>query len=236
MPFKSVQALNGESGRAGMAEIVVQMLVDPFLVGQDHAAKATALAVNMLGGGIDDDMGAQLQRLLQKRRCKDVIDDDLGADLVGDLGDALDIDHFQRRVGRAFQEETTLVFRLDGLFPVFQEASIDQREFDAVFRRQRFHHPAAGAEQGAGRHDMIAGFQLAQDRGGHRSHAGCGGACVLGTFQHAHALFEHVVGRAAIAGIDEAVRLALEARFRRFRAVIDEALRHEDGFGGFTMV
>ena len=115
-------------------------------------------------------------------------------------------------------------------------AAVDQRAFDAVFRRQRLDHPAAGAEQGAGCDDMVAGLELAEDRGGDGRHAGCRGARIFGAFQHAHALFEHVVGRAAVAGIDEAVRLALEARFGRFRAVIDEALRQEDRFGGFTIV
>jgi hypothetical protein len=42
-----------------VAEIVVQVFVDPLLVRQDDAAEAAALAVYMLGRRIDDDMGAE---------------------------------------------------------------------------------------------------------------------------------------------------------------------------------
>jgi hypothetical protein len=183
----------------------------------------------MLGGGVDDHMRAQLQRLLEQRRREHVVDHDAGADLVGELGNAGNVDHFERRVGRAFQEEH-LGIRLDRLFPVLQMATIDQRAFDAVARRQRLDHPAAGAEQGARGDDMIAGLQLAKKCRGDRRHAGCGGAGLLGTFERAHALFEHVVGGAAIAGIDIAVVLALEARLGSFRTVVGKALRQVDRF------
>ena len=34
---------------------------DEFFVGEDHAAEAAALAVDMLGRGIDDDVGAEFE-------------------------------------------------------------------------------------------------------------------------------------------------------------------------------
>ena len=101
-----------------MAEIVVQILVDPFLVRQDDAAEAAALAVDMLGGRVDDDMRAELERLLLQRRGEDVVDDQPRADRIGELGDDGDVDHLQRRVGRALQEEQ-LGVRPDRLFPRF---------------------------------------------------------------------------------------------------------------------
>src|SRR5439155_25756983 len=48
------------------------------------------------------------------------------------------------------------------------------------------------------------------------------------------ALFEHVIGRAAVTGIDETVGLALEARLGGFRCVVDEALGQIDRFGCFA--
>ncbi len=180
-------------------------------------------------------MRAELQRLLEEGRGEDVVDDDLGADLVGEPRDAGDVDHLQRRVGRAFEEEDPGVLA-DGAFPVGEVAAVDQRAFDPVFRRQRLDHPAAGAEEGARGDDMVACLQLAEDGGGDGGHAGGRGTRVLGAFQHAHALFEHVVGRAAVAGVDEAVRLALEAGFGGRRRVIDEALREEDRLGGFAVL
>ncbi len=82
---------------------------------------------------------------------------------------------------------------------------------------------------------MIAGFQLAENGSADSGHAGCRGARIFGTFQQAHALFEHVIGGARIARIDETVRLSLEARFCRFRAFIDKALGQVECFGRFTV-
>ena len=194
-----------------MAEIVVQILVDPFLVGKHDAAEAAALAVDVLGRRIDDDMRAELQRLLLQRRGEDVVHHQPRADRVGERRDRRDVDHFERRVGRAFEEEQLRV-RPDRLFPVLDVGAVDQRRLDAVFRRQRLDHPAAGAEQRARRHDVVAGLEAAQDRRRDGRHARRHGAGVLGAFQRAHALFEHVDGRVGVARIDEAGLLALEAR------------------------
>ena len=101
---------------------------------------------------------------------------------------------------------------------------------DAVFRRQRLDHPAAGAEQRARRDDMVAGLQAAQDRRRHGRHARCHCAGVFRTFQRAHALLEHVDGRVGVARIDEAGLLALEARLGGFGGLVDIALRQVDRF------
>ncbi len=216
-----------------MAEIVVQVLVDPLLVRQDDAAEAAPLAVDMLGRRIDDDMGAELQRLLLQGRGEDVVDDQPRSDRIGKRSDSGDVDHFQRRIGRAFKEEQ-LGVGPDRLFPVGDVGAVDQRRLDAVFRRQRLDHPAAGAEQRARRHDMVAGLGAAQKCRGHRRHARCRGARILGAFQRAHALFEHVDGGIGVARIDEARLLALEAGFRRLRRLVDIALGEVHRLGGFA--
>ena len=58
-----------------MAEIVVQVLVDPFLRREHHATEAAALTIDVLGRRVDDDMRTELKRLLEKRGGKDVVDD-----------------------------------------------------------------------------------------------------------------------------------------------------------------
>ena len=209
-----------------MPEIIVQVLVDPLLVGQDDAAETAALTVDMLGGGIDDDMRAELERLLLQRRRKDIVDDKARADRIGELGHEGDVDHLERRIGRALQEEQ-LGVRPHRLFPFLRLGAVDQRRLDTVFRHQRLDHPAARAEQRARRHDVIAGPCRAQQRCRDRRHAGRRGARILGAFQRAHALLEHVDGRVGVARIDEARLFALEARFGRFRAFVDVALRQE---------
>ena len=62
-------------------------LVDEVLVAEDDSAKASPLAVDMLGGRIDDDVRSERQRLLQERRREDIVDDQLRAVLMGKIGE-----------------------------------------------------------------------------------------------------------------------------------------------------
>ncbi len=221
-------------GWAGVAEVVLQLFLNPLLVGKDHAAKAAALTVYMLRRRINDDMGAEFEWLLEKRCGENIVDNHFRADLVGELRHAGNIHHFERRVGRAF-EEKQLGVRLDRLFPIVEIASVDQRALDTVFGCKRFYHPTAGAKKRAGSNDMVACTQLAHDGGGNGGHAGGKRTGVFRTFQQAHALFEHVIGRACIAGIDEAIRFALEARFGGFGVFVNETLGQIDRFRRFTI-
>jgi hypothetical protein len=88
-------------------------------------------------------------------------------------------------------------------------------------------HPPARTEQRTGSNDMVAGAGRAKQRGRHRSHSGRRGARIFGAFQQAHALFEHVDGRVGVTRIDEARRLALEARLGGLGGIVDEALGQE---------
>ena len=221
-------------GRAGVAEIILQLFLNPFLVGKDHAAEAATLAVNMFGGRINDDMGAEFERFLEKRCGEDIVNDHFRTDLVGKLRYAGDIHHFECRIGWAFEEKQLGVW-LDCLFPVAKITSVDQRAFDAIFRRERFNHPAAGAEEGTGGNDMVAGAQLTHDGGGDGGHARSKCAGVFSAFQQAHALFEHVIGRTGVAGVNKAVGFTLEARFGCFRVFVDETLGQINRFRRFTV-
>ena len=42
-----------------------EIVLDVFLAGEDRAAERAALAVDVLGRRIDDDIGAERERLLQ---------------------------------------------------------------------------------------------------------------------------------------------------------------------------
>ena len=195
---QGLQALQQHPGierrqrRAGVAEVVVQVLVDPVLVGQDDAAEAAALAVDVLGRRIDDDVGAEFQRLLLaaawRRRCR-------------------------RRASRRPHGRSRRRRRCRRLpasdwsgspgrtpwcsaAPPFASWSRSRPStsvrLDAVARQQRLDHVAAGAEQRPRGDDVVAGLDLAQQGGGDGGHAGRGGAGVLGAFQRAHPLLEHV--------------------------------------------
>src|SRR5262249_53771017 len=91
--------------RPGVLEEVVQVVLHIGLRPQHHAAEAAALAVDVLGGGVDHDIGAELQGLLQHRGGEHVVDHDDGAGGVGDLGDGGDVDQVEGGVGRRLEEE-----------------------------------------------------------------------------------------------------------------------------------
>ena len=93
---------------------------------------------------------------------------------------------------------------------------------------------AAGAEQRLRRHDMVAGPDLAHQRGGDGRHARRSGAAGLGALEGGHALLQHGDGRVREAGILEARILVQEARLALLGAVIDMALRQEQRLGGLA--
>ena len=150
-----------------------------------------------------------------------------------DLGDRGDVEHVERRIGRAF-EETALGVRPHRALPLVEIEAIDQRGRDAVARQQILHHVAAGAEHRLGRHHVIAGFQRRQNGRRHRGHAGRGGAAGLGAFELDHAPLEHRDRRIGIARIDVAGVFALEARLALLGGVVDIALGEEQRLGGFA--
>ena len=71
--------------RARVAHEVLHRAVDELLRPEHGAAEGAALAVDVLGRGVDDDVGAELERLGEDRRAEDVVDDDLRAGGVGEV-------------------------------------------------------------------------------------------------------------------------------------------------------
>ena len=71
----------------------------------DDAADAVAVAVQVLGRAVHDEVGAELDRPLQARARERVVDDDLDAAPVRELGAAGDVGEPQHRVGRRLDEQ-----------------------------------------------------------------------------------------------------------------------------------
>ena len=72
-PFSITQALNGLSDGPVWRRNLWTWSAMKFSVDEDDAAEATALSVDVLGRGIDHDVGAELQRTLQsasRTRCR----------------------------------------------------------------------------------------------------------------------------------------------------------------------
>ena len=216
--------------RPGLAQQLMIIVDDDLLARQDAAAEHAALAVDVLGRRIDDDVGPELERALVERRREHVVDDELGAGAVRDLGDRRDVVDLQGRIGRRLHEEHFGVLG-HRLLPLIEIVAVDERRRDAEAPQPVLDHPAARAEQGLRRHDVIAHAHEAHQRGGHRRHAGRGRARGLGAFERRHALLEHAHGRVRVARIDVAGDLAGETRLAFLGARVDVALRQEQRLG-----
>ena len=208
--------------RAGMFEVIVQLLLDELLAPQHDAAEAAPLAVDMLGGRIDHDVGAERHRPLEQRCGEHIVDHHQRAGLLADLGHALDIDQLEHRVGWRLEEQGARVGP-DRRFPRGKIATVDQRGGDAEPRQQILDDIAAAAEQRARGHHMIARFQMAEQGSGDGGHAARGAARGGRSFKRAHARLEHGDGGIGVAAIDETFLVALEASFGLLGAVIDIA-------------
>jgi hypothetical protein len=69
--------------------------------------------------------------------------------------------------------------------------AVDQSAGNSVTRQEILDHITTRTEQRLRRHNMIAGLELAEQSGRHRSHAGRGRARGFGALKRRHALLEH---------------------------------------------
>ena len=203
----------------GLAQQVVDILVDEFGAGENNAAEAAPLPVDVFCCRIDDAVGPQLQRALQQRRGEDIVHDQRRAACMGDFGHRRNVDHLKAGVGRTFEKQRPRVGPHGGA-PLVKVRAIDQRAGDAKARQQVFHHIAAGAEQRFGRHHMVTGLDLAHQRRRNRRHAGGCGARCLGALKQGHALLEHGNCRVGKPPVDKTLILALEARLGLLHRVV----------------
>ena len=91
-PFSSTQALKGDSDGPVCRRSVCTSLVDERLAAQDDAAEAAALAVDMLGRRIDDEVGAERQRASARSASRTRCRRSAARRRMGDLRDGGDID------------------------------------------------------------------------------------------------------------------------------------------------
>ena len=205
------------------------MVGDEFLASQDDSAQHASLAVYVLGGRVDDAIGAELHRMLKQGRGEHVVDHERRAGAVHDLGDACDVDEFERRIGRQL-EERGLGVRAQSRPPFIEIGAVDQGRGDAEAGQQILDHIEARAEQRAGGDDMVAGLELAHHGRGDGGHSACGRARGLRALDERHPLLEHRHRRVGEARIDEARIVALEARLRKLHRVVEIALGEKESF------
>ena len=147
--------------------------------GLDHdAADARAVPADELGGGVDHDVGAPLDRPAQVGRGERVVDDQRELVLVGDGRHGLDVEHVARRVADRLAEERLRV-RPDGLPPRVRVVGVDPGQLDVHLAQQVLELVDRAAVQRGGGDDVVAGLEqreqggrLGGDAAGERDPAG----------------------------------------------------------------
>ncbi|MCY1282907.1 hypothetical protein D9M69_458410 [compost metagenome] len=177
----------------------------------DHAAHGAALAVDVLGGRMHDDVGPQFQRLLQGRGAEAVVHHQQGALLVGDVGQGRNVDQLCQGVGRRLDEQQFGI-GLDCRLPAVQIGQGRVVDFDAEALEVLLEQTDGGAEYAAGHQHVVATTAQAHGDGEDGGHAGRGGHGLLGPFQCGDALFEGSHSRVGVTRIDVARHFAGKAR------------------------
>ena len=167
-----------------------------FFIGhRHHAADAVAVAVQELGGGVQDDIGAQCQRTLQIRTHERIVDHESAVGFVTcDLGDRLNVGERHERVGRCFDEHHPGV-GAHGLPKVSDVGRVEIAELHAVVPDHRIEQPKGTAVDVVGADGVISGLekQLRDGRLGRHSRCECTGTDP--TFQYRHAVFKRLSRR-----------------------------------------
>ncbi|MNT00593.1 hypothetical protein D3C72_1350300 [compost metagenome] len=169
-------------------------------VRRDHgAADHVGVAVDVFGGGVDDDVGAQFQWSLQGRRQEGVVAHHLGADRMGATTDVGHIHHAQQGIGRGLDQHQ---FGAVGERRVQSLAIVLIDEGDAEVALL-----GAGGQQAVGaavavvrRDQQLAGVQQRQ-RQVDRGHAGGGDDGAGAAFQFGQGFGQDIAGRVARARI-----------------------------------
>ena len=128
-------------------------------------------------------------------------------------------------------EERSLCVRAQSRPPSVKIGAVDEGRGDAEARQQLLDHIEARAEQSPRGDDVVAGPELAHERGGDGGHPARRRPRRLGALEQRHPPLEHRNRRIGEARIDEARILALEARLRQLHRVVEIALGQKEGLG-----
>ena len=83
----------------------MELLREAIVAGHGDAADHVGVTVDELGRGVNDNVGAVVERRLEDGRHEGVIDDDERAGRVGNLGECGDVDQLQHGVCRRLEPE-----------------------------------------------------------------------------------------------------------------------------------
>ena len=166
---------------------------------RDHVA----VAVEVLGGGVNHHVGAQRQRGLQRGGGKGVVTHhlDVGVIGMGDLRHSGDIGNLQVGVGRGFQIHGAGVLLQGGLHGV-QVGGVHEADLYAIAGHAVIQQREGAAVQRTVGHNVLAGAGNRPQGRGNGAHTGSGCHAGLAALQRRHFILQNGDGGVAQAGID----------------------------------
>ena len=217
-------------GGVGLAEARELVVLAPVELARfdDGAAHGAAVAADVLGGRVDDDVGAPLERPAQVGRGQGVVDHQRDAGLTGDDGDGLEVEDDAARVGEALAEDELHLVGHRGA-EIVGVRGVDEMARPAELLEA---HPELGdrpAVEIARRDELVAGLhegRRQQELGGV---AGGRGDAAAPPLEGGDALLEHGDGGVGHARIDETEGLQVEQLGGPFGVVEDEGGGLENG-------
>jgi len=144
--------VEGREGGAGAAAEEID-LFDQLLFPYDGSAEYATLAVDPFGGGVDNEIGAVLNRRLSDRGSEAIVYVENKVVFAGQLAGGFEVDYIKSGIGGRFQVNH-LCIGPDSGFPACRVGGVDIGIVDAVFGKI-FGDDGMGAAK-----DGIAGEQV----------------------------------------------------------------------------
>ena len=167
--------------------------VDDLRSGGNRTGDGVAVAVHELCHGADDDVGTLVQGANGDRGGEGVIDHQIGAVAVGDLGQGRDVGDVQSGV-RQHLGVNQLGVGLDSLADIINVVKADQVALNAELCHQLCHDVKRFAIDVAVADNVVAGLQNGHERGGDGAHTGGKDQRLLSVLQ----IGDHVGQRLAV--------------------------------------
>ena len=231
--FQQHPGVEWAQGRPGVAHQRLHRTVDVLLIAQDRPAEDAALAVDVLGAGVDHHVDAQWQALLQQRSGEDVVQQHLCPGGMRHLGYRRDIDQGLHRVRRRLKEDRRRGFA-QRLLPLVKVGAVDEDGLHPPARQDLVAHHEAGTEKAAAGHQSVTRAQQCAQSGEYRGHSRGRREACLGALDQTQSLLEHRDGGISVAGVDEPVDLTGEGFLRLGGRVVDIPRRQIQRFGGLV--
>ena len=203
----------------------------------DDAAHLQGMAVHVFGGGVDDDVGTEIEGTAEHRRGKGIVHDQGQAVTMGQGRDAFDVQHVHGRIGQGLAEHG-LGVGADGLLDLGVIGPlVHEGHFDAHFL-QRHGEQIEGAAVDAGHADhMVAALGHVEDGDevGSLSRRGAQGADAA--FQSRDFLLHGVHRGITQTGVEKAGSFQVKKLGHFGRGVISKGRALHDGqYPGLTVL